>query len=195
MVQELKDVQYFPHNNEEKGIIQHIYKHFPNSIHFKCSSSAPGYGNTSAILSYEDWEWWESKNESDSYFAVNFPLNRVLLNSFSLMSCKIGQCVYSLQVLGSNDNDEWDEICNITEDPRYFFNQTGNVKCQSELPYSIIKFVHTGINDRGELRFPIHFLELFGYLEKNRKCTFYCTNNHISYSSYLIFLILPGFKH
>ena len=179
MKKSFKYVQTFWHNPEEQGIIQNYYYSEPNFIKLKGSSSSSN--DETSILSFEDNIFWQSEDTPNSFFIVSFASNRVLLNSFSLLSCRIGQCVYSLIVLGANcKNDDnclnneniWEEICSVNKSVDYFKTNVSNAECCSEKSYSSFKFIHNGINDRGKYLFPIHYLELFGNFESLRKPSF-----------------------
>ena len=153
--------QHFFLNNAAKGVIQHWYK--KGLVGIKGSSVDGSYVEENILAI--NGKYWQSKPIENSNFTVSFHNNKKLfLREFSLLSCVVGQCVYSLNVSGSNDGTTFEHICSINEARDYYFGEINNSTCKAEKPYSHIRLTHVGKNDKEQYLFPIHYLELYGYL-------------------------------
>ena len=105
------------------------------------------------------------------------------------MSCKESHCVHELAIQGSNKQNEWFDICYISKPINYFKGQTTNADYPSTASYSQIRLTHNSTNDSGFTYFPIHVLELYGFLINsiNNSCKHIKFNYH---STTLIFIFL-----
>ena len=154
--------QHFFLNNAAKGVIQHWYK--KGLVGIKGSSVDGSYVEENILAI--NGKYWQSKPIENSNFTVSLKGNhKLILSHFSLLSCVTYDCVFSLNISGSNDGKIFDHICSINEDKKYYYKIINNSTCTADKPYSYIRFTHVGINDHNNYTFPIHYLELYGFMD------------------------------
>ena len=138
------------------GVFQKNYFKEANFASFKGSSySSSASGNNSDVVENSKSKFWQSKNETDSYFIINFTKNVFRLSHISMLSCLTSNCVYNLEVYGSNAGDDWELACKIHESESYFKGSVNNAKCESLYSYKMVKLLQKGCSNNGNYFFHI----------------------------------------
>ena len=109
-------------------------------------------------------KYWQSKNEKNTTFTMNFNKNIVRLESISLLSCYGTECVNTFTVSGSNKGESWEHICTIAKTNETFKGKFTNVECKSNFAYKSIRLMQIAVNNMGTDYFTIYRIDLFGFL-------------------------------
>ena len=170
-----------------KGFLQKYYKNNPDLITLKGSSSIE---SPESCIIEDDGLFWHSECETKPNFTINFhSTKKILLSSFSLLSCKQSSCVSELVVDGSNNGNDWNNICYVSKPIDYFKGNLSNAECPSLKPFSQFRFTHNSTNDSGKTCFPIHVLELYGFLVNKIVSTYINNEFKLDLINLLIVLI------
>ena len=94
------------------GVLQKNYFKEQGFVSFKGSTYNHNSNNETVVVE-NNGKLWESDNKNNSYFIINFSKNILRLSSVSMLSCKGIDCVYNLEIYGSNNGDEWEIACKI----------------------------------------------------------------------------------
>ena len=155
-------VASFSTNSNFRGIFKKIYTEDNTFASFKSSKQASDSNGESSIT--DDSIYWMSEDEPNPYFILIFNRNTIMLSNISLCSCVSHSCVYEIDVLGSNKEDKWENICNIRKTKNYFYTNKQIVECKSKVAYKMIKLVNAGLNFNDNYKFSIRHLDLYGDL-------------------------------
>ena len=171
------------------GILQHYYIKNKDFADFR---SLYSYDGSLQYIFTNNVSYYKSINISNPSIAMTLSNHIIRLTHLTLRSCEEIRCFDSLNVYGSNNEEQWEKICEIKENYTYFKGKPALVKCESNFFYKSIKFVHEGITDNNESTLLLRYLEMFGYLSsiKLEQLYTHCYNKHssVSYVLSLIFL-------
>ena len=152
--------KHFTLNEANQGVVQYWY---PKGF---IELTGSPRSNSETIILKNDGRYWQSPLVPNSNFTVSLKGNhKLILSHFSLLSCVSSDCVYSLNISGSNDGIIFEQICSIKEDKNYDYKIINNSTCAADKPYSYIRFTHVGTNSHNNYYFPIHYLELYGFMD------------------------------
>ena len=154
------------YNSENRGLFSKIYTKDQTFASFSSTPKGPGSSDESSITNEN--KYWESSNVPMPNFTMIFNRNSLVLSSFTLMSCKGGNCVYNISIQGSNKGDSWENICDVLTEKNYFYNVMRHVQCKSNFTYKMIKIVNVGVNNYGSNIFSIRYLDLYGDLYSDK---------------------------
>ena len=112
----------------------------------------------------DNGQYWQSPNEMNSTFTMTFNKNVVRLESISLFSCQINNCVRTFTVSGSNKEESWEPICTIARTNETFKGKFTNVECKSNFTYKSIKLTQIAFDSNGSYYFTIYHIDLYGFL-------------------------------
>ena len=182
----VKFIKIYENNDKNQGILQQFFKDSPELFDLKGSSSESSEEN--CILNINENSYWmSSENDPNPTFKLSFFHNyKIILSSFSLLSCITSRCVYQFIVEGSNNGINWDNICYISKAEDYFKTTIKNAECSSLESYSHIRFKHNSTNDIDGHQFPIYALELYGAIVNK----FQIPRRSFHYKTNLLFLII-----
>ena len=169
-----------------KGIIQHKYIKNHNFASFISSSIV--YGNIQNIFTY-DSSYFETKNETFASITMTLSQQTIKLTHLTMLSCYTDNCFNSIDVFGSNKEEDWKKICEIRTNTNYFKNNAALIECNSEIFYKSIKLVQTGMTNSNNNYFLFRYLEMFGYLSSQKLsfCSHYfCKKNNITFMFLLV---------
>ena len=144
-------------NVHEKGIVE-------------ITASSNRKNQCHQITNYGWNDWWETRDEANSWVRFDFKTRRVYLKSYSLKSDG-GSCQHLLRwsIEGSNDGNEWKEI-----DKRDTQDLNGNYivknyECElnrtSEEFYRYLRLRQTGLNSYNNHYLKLSEIEFFGVLQ------------------------------
>ena len=150
------------------GVFQRNYYAYNNFVSFQGSSYlSESYYNTTTVIELNNTKYYHSALQDKANFTISFKNHRLKLSGLSLLSCYDGNCVYNIEVFGSNDNISWNYECPISKSKDYFKSTPKYAACQSKNIYKHYKLMHKGLGMNDNAYFPIRFLELFGDLYPN----------------------------
>lgn len=151
------------------GVFQRNYYAFNNFASFKGSSyKSAEYSNETTVIELNNGKYYHSDLQDNANFTISFRFHRLKLSGFTLLSCSSGQCVYNIEVFGSNDNISWNYECSVSQSIDYFKGTPKYVDCKSNNFYKHYRLMHKGVGMNNQAYFPIRYLELFGDLYPNR---------------------------
>ena len=107
-------------------------------------------------------DYWHSQDIENQYFSVDFKNSKILLENYTYRAHSI-DFQEKWQILGSNDNVNWEIICFPTgfTQPAYAYH-TFNFPCKAKKPYRIIKYLSIMHRYSGDHRITFYGLEFFG---------------------------------
>ena len=176
---------YRPIDNKN-GIFQHMYIENKKFASFKNSSIETG--NIQNIFKEND-DHFITNNEPNSSITIKLSHNLVKLTYLSMYSCISSNCFMSIDVLGSNRGNQWNEVCKIRTNESYFMKKIALVECKSNFFYRSIKLVQSGLTISRNNYFLLRYLEMFGYLSPLQLTQCLCRRRQ-SISIYCIIIIL-----
>ena len=136
--------------------------------------------------------YWQSKNESRSWYEIDFLQNNFYLKSY-LFRTYSWDFFEEWQVLGSNDGTNFDVVDDVTDFKEPTEERHHNIlfKCKYPKMRRIFRIVANGKRFYGDYKFIIHRLEFYGmfvsspFVQENIKK---CSNKSLLSLSFLITL-------
>ena len=143
------------------GVLQKNYFREANFASFKGSSfSVDTKKYETSILENRDTSLWQSDDIKNSNFIINFNKHILRLSHISILSCLSINCVYNIDVYGSNNGDQWELACKVRKDKAYFKGIVNNAECKSSYSYKMYKLMQNGASSSENYLFSMYYLFL-----------------------------------
>ena len=168
--------------NISSGVLQNNYFSIPKFATFKGSSSV----SNSETVVFNNKVYYKSENKPNSNFTIKFNKHAFKLSGLSLLSCYASQCVYSFDVFGSNNGEDWINECSVEKEKNYFMGEIRYADCESKNMYKYYRIMHKAGTTDSSLE--IYYLDLFGDLLVRVYC--HNTRKYIVFHNFIFAALL-----
>ena len=169
----------------KNGIFQNMY--IDNKKFASITLSTVSSGSSQNIF-IDDEALLMTDNTPNSSLTIKLSHHAIKLTHFSLYSCQKDNCFNSIDVLGSNNGEQWNEVCKIRTDDDYFLGKIALIECKSNLFYKTIKLIQAGKTNNQKDYFLFRYLEAFGYLSLQKHSRCICAR-HNTFLIYVMILL------